>query len=196
MIFKKSLVCFIICLLSIKAYEQTPEKNQQEGFFNIMQAELTLNSNNEKRYLTNKHVFVLDSETFSSTGIALNYVKGYFLIPRFLSIGIGAKLNYNTVPSLVSVPVFVDLRLFGVAYNESFYFNLNFGRSFNMSQSYRNSRYIKIAIGWQQYFDKNKCFVFDFGFAINPISRTNQAFQYSNHRLTLLGFLFSAGFMF
>lgn len=199
----KRIILLAVIIMSSITYSQENEfadfKKENSGFFNITKISyIKAYSIKRERFVEGQGGFFSEPDASSSGANSLQTINGFFLSPS-LSVGLGLGLDGYRKPTLNTLPVFLDVRLYLEENGNSLFAFTDIGASVRIggdTSSLRRGGLFNLGGGYKFSVSRKIDMISEVYFSHKSISRTNEGLRDSNDKLRLNGVGLSIGVMF
>ena len=127
--------------------------------------------------------------------IRVNFLIGYYIIPRNLSIGIGLGIDGYNNPDLNTAPLYINIHYFFKQTRNTPYIYGAFGTLVKFGVIFERGIYGRLAFGYTFFVTPKLKIILDFSYTPVGISLTDQTYFNSADRLAIQGYGLSLGFV-
>ncbi len=184
----------LLLLISSVLVLNAQNSDRNEGFSSIIQFSLI------KNYKISNEVFTEGVgiknhklKTNNSNAYSLNYILGYFVVPKMLSVGVGFGLDGYHQPNFNTAPLYVDTRLFLMESKNSPYVYLDFGMLVKWSSTFKRGLMAKIGFGYKFFTSDKICLNASLDFNAKGVSLTNESYRNSSNSIDVKGVSLTIG---
>ena len=196
----KQLIIPFILFITINSFAQEERKvdaYRNKGYFNITRfSYINVNEAKLETYSPTYGVIVTGLPVDKATAYSLQTINGYFISPYF-SAGIGVGLDGYANPTINTLPIFLDFRLYLDDYISSMYLCLDFGTLLKIKNGTKGGRMLNLGIGYKLPLKKNRfIIVTDISYSLKQISYDGQLIRTSDNKILIKGIMLSLGVIF
>lgn len=191
------LLLLIIASSTLKAQDSNKYRDldKNEKFLSIIQLSYIKNyeANNEIT-ISGQGTRNIELNTDNAHAYSLNFIFGYFVIPKRLSIGIGFGLDGYHEPGFNSAPLYGDFRFYLTNERNVPYVYANLGTLTKLSSNFVRGYSGKIGFGYKFFISKKLCLNTDISYVAKGASLTRESYNSSNDVINIKGVALSIGF--
>jgi len=191
------LLLLIIASLTLKAQESNKYRDldRNEKFLSIIQLSYIKNYEARNRIsLQGQGTRDIDLNTDNAHAYSLNFIFGYFVIPKRLSIGIGFGLDGYHEPGFNSAPLYGDFRFFLTNERNVPYIYTNLGGLLKLGSTFRRGQNARLGFGYKFFISQKLCLNTDISYVAKGDSLTNESVVTSDDAIYIKGVALSIGF--
>lgn len=185
-----------LLILSNQVFGQSSDEQNYKNRGFVFSGEVIYTNTSSGEIDKNNSVYNLsDSDVKGAFALGVHAEGGYFILPKFLELGVGTGFDRSYTPNFNLIPLYGFINWYFADKPNSLFLNLSYGCSIPIGESVRRGNLLSLGIGYRFFKDYHYYFA-KIGFMARGASLTTDSYSKSNHTVAVRGLSLSFGYTF